>query len=32
MDDVYRICDFLNIPYSEIPEYFPPGGVIQKTA
>ena len=27
MDDVYRICDFLYIPYSEIPEYFPPNGV-----
>ena len=27
MDDVYNICDFLNIPYEEIHIYFPPGGV-----
>lgn len=24
MNEVYIICDWLHIPYSEIPEYFPP--------
>ena len=27
MDVVYAICDYLDIPYSKIPEYFPPKGV-----
>ena len=24
MDEIYSICDWLHIPYSEIPQYFPP--------
>lgn len=24
MDDVYKICDVLEIPYTQISEYFPP--------
>ena len=24
LDDVYRICSLLDIPYDEIPTYFPP--------
>lgn len=27
LDVVYQICDFLDIPYNEIPSYFPPGGI-----
>ena len=26
LDDVYGICDFLEIPYSDISLYFPKGG------
>lgn len=26
MDEVYTICDYLQIPYEKIPEYFPKGG------
>ena len=27
LDVVYKICDKLQIPYSEIPIFFPPNGV-----
>lgn len=27
IDEVYSICDYLGIPYAEIPRYFPRGGV-----
>lgn len=30
MEDVYYICDYLKIPYSEIYIYFPPNGVEAK--
>ena len=26
IDTIYNICDILNIPYSDIPLYFPKGG------
>lgn len=26
MEDVYKICDYLHIPYDEIPTYFPRDG------
>ena len=33
MEDVYSICDYLEIPYSEIYIYFPPNGMeVKKTA
>lgn len=32
MDEVYTICDYLGIPYTEIPRYFPRGGVGQLKA
>lgn len=32
MEDVYSICDYLEIPYSEIYIYFPPNGMeVKKT-
>ena len=27
MNEVYKICDFINIPYEEIPRFFPPNGL-----
>jgi hypothetical protein len=27
MADVYKICDYLNIPYTDIHIYFPPDGM-----
>lgn len=27
IDEIYDICDDLEVPYNEIPEYFPRGGV-----
>lgn len=26
IDEVYSICDWLGLPYAEIPRYFPKGG------
>ena len=26
MDDVYKICDYFDIPYEQIPNYFPKNG------
>lgn len=26
IDEIYALCDVLEIPYSSIPEYFPPAG------
>jgi transcriptional regulator with XRE-family HTH domain len=27
IDQIYKVCDCLGIPYAEISEYFPKGGV-----